>query len=808
MFPWQLGGMHFVNLFFKCELFFQEFRNSKFLCEPEGQRGKEKKKRGVPELTVTDAAGGYLPRGHGMVARGGCHHDMASASVYVYVYVYALVLLLLSGGALAQQKEKITQQQQENEPGGYDDAIQVGVTRPGAAMAGLENLTLAALQAAPLAALEGTGDGGGDRFSAPSSGFGPVDRVRLESLKELLDHLNFRDLHLDLQERKAVAGGLGDFLADGGDYTSVATANYTALLSGLDLETQREIDTAATFFSASSCFFPLNGRSGVSQRQWVFYLASRAQSYGEEDEDEIPWRTFPILCQNATFEIPQWLGAYEWMNDLISSLSTPVYTTSVGRIPETIGNLRNLQTLSLHGAVTGRIPRSLGRLHKLTALFLQNNQIDGSIPRELGNCTGLMKVWLYDNKLEGEIPDEFADLRNLEELYLQDNALTGPTPLTPALAGVGQRLGPQNFVYYGNPMAGAEEEVAPVQTPANQGGLEGWEIALVVVAVGLAGATIAVAVGWSLRRSRQTAGSRSDDFLDDCERSAHCCINRKDLKLIKVVGRGTYGSVFEAKWNDIPVAVKIMNVHDSQVASREESRKYIQSFEKEVELLSEFRHANIVQLFGYSLVSPHIYIVQELMAKNLSELTRSKGYVPDDIQILGVIEDIATGLAYLHPRIVHMDLKPQNILLSKEGRAKIADFGISKGKQGTFIQFTKQSHVPGSVIYMAPECFNSPEEVGEKCDVYSLAMILWECYTGCEPWEELPGPINVVNAVAVRGRRPLMPPNVPKDVAKLIIKCWQTDYHRRPSCAEIAKLCQLMKNDRHTHGNRPASRTV
>ena len=80
--------------------------------------------------------------------------------------------------------------------------------------------------------------------------------MRLESLKELLDHLNFRDLHLDLQERKAVAGGLGDFLADGGDYTFVATANYTALLSGLDLETQREIDTAATFFSASSCFFP------------------------------------------------------------------------------------------------------------------------------------------------------------------------------------------------------------------------------------------------------------------------------------------------------------------------------------------------------------------------------------------------------------------------------------------------------------------------------------------------------------------------------------------------------------------------
>ena len=64
----------------------------------------------------------------------------------------------------------------------------------------------------------------------------------------------------------------------------------------------------------------------------------------------------------------------------------------MGRIPETIGNLRNLQTLSLHGG-DGRIPRSLGRLHKLCPV-LQNNQIDRSIPRELGNCTGLMKVWL------------------------------------------------------------------------------------------------------------------------------------------------------------------------------------------------------------------------------------------------------------------------------------------------------------------------------------------------------------------------------------------------------------------------------
>ena len=77
-------------------------------------------------------------------------------------------------------------------------------------------------------------------------------------------------------------------------------------------------------------------------------------------------------------------------------------------------------------------------------------------------------------------------------------------------------------------------------------------------------------------------------------------------------------------------------------------------------------------------------------------------------------------------------------------------------------------------------------------------MIIWECYTGCEPWEELPSPISVVNAVAVQNRRPLMPKNVPVDVSRLIRKCWCTEAYKRPSCGEIAKLCQLMIQDRKT----------
>ncbi|QDZ22800.1 serine/threonine-protein kinase [Chloropicon primus] len=638
--------------------------------------------------------------------------------------------------------------------------------------------------------------------------FGPVDQMRIQGIQELLSQLNFIDMQLDLElKRRSNSSSPSSSASPGSSLqeliASPQLSSADGILSGLGIRTQREIETASEFLSSTNCYFPLNGSPSVSKEEWMYYLASRAQSYEAEEGTavdsilkELPWATFPILCQNSTFNVPQWLGKYDWMNDMVTSVEIPVYAKAVGRIPESIGNLSKLRTLSLQGGVEGTIPPSIGELQELTSLMLQNNDLIGSIPPEIGNCTSLVKLWVFNNELTGSIPDDIADLDSLEEFFAQDNQLTGQ--VTPALVGVQQKLG-RNFAITGNPMWAETQGVAATRVEESE--LEGWEIALIVVVAIVAAASAATLLVWAVRRGKlaMTASMRDlamKEFEDDCETQAMFCINRKDLQLVKLVGRGTYGSVFEAKWNGNPVAVKIMNVMDSQVHSREESRKYIRTFEKEVEFLSQFKHRNVVKLFGYSLVSPHVYIVQELLSQNLSQVTRSKQYKPDDLKILKIIQDISTGLSYLHPRIVHCDLKPQNILLSSKGEAKIADFGISKGKQGTFIQFTKHAHVPGSVIYMAPECFNSPEEVGEKCDVYSLAMIIWECYTGCEPWEELPSPISVVNAVAVQNRRPLIPENVPRDITRLIRKCWCTEYHKRPSCAEIAKLCELMIKDR------------
>eukprot|EP00798_Chlamydomonas_sp_ICE-L_P006773 gene6773-12766_t len=179
----------------------------------------------------------------------------------------------------------------------------------------------------------------------------------------------------------------------------------------------------------------------------------------------------------------------------------------------------------------------------------------------------------------------------------------------------------------------------------------------------------------------------------------------------------------------------------------------------------------------------------------------------DLLELLHVAYDIAQGLAYLHPHVIHRDLKPQNVLLDKRGRAKLADFGISRFKDPfkSFVSVTQQGGTPN---YMAPEVFNG-SHVDEKCDVYSLGCVMYECWTRRVPFHNLAvqagpnvnvglfqmlvqagpnvsmGLFQIILAVAINGQRPFLPDEMPVGLRHLIIECWKEQPKQRPAIDTI-----------------------
>ena len=268
-------------------------------------------------------------------------------------------------------------------------------------------------------------------------------------------------------------------------------------------------------------------------------------------------------------------------------------------------------------------------------------------------------------------------------------------------------------------------------------------------------------------------------------------VDTHKIQLLKQIGSGAHGSVYEAIWVDhgnLRVAVKVLN-EVSFVGGERASESKLATLKTEVCLLSRLEHPNIVKLLGACLAPPRICLVEELLEKSLGDLiAERRGAGLDYREILQVGNQVAAALAYLHPTVVHRDLKPANVLVDRNGRYKVADFGIARCKSSTYLVTTEGTGTPA---YMAPELFGQ-EKACEKVDVYSLGMVLWQCLTGKTPWGHLTVPFQVVMLVGIEQKRPDLPADCPPPLRSLIEKCWDGDPRRRPSCAEIEKRTRLL----------------
>jgi len=204
----------------------------------------------------------------------------------------------------------------------------------------------------------------------------------------------------------------------------------------------------------------------------------------------------------------------------------------------------------------------------------------------------------------------------------------------------------------------------------------------------------------------------------------------------KIIGKGSYSTVFKATNEDTGEKVALKTVDLYQLSSRE-PRKYQKlkdRLKKEIKIAKSIDHPHLVKLIDVLKEDEKIYLVFEFCeCGDLSKYLGDTGIL-DELQAKNFLSQILSGLSYLHGRnIIHRDLKPQNILITKKDgkpHLKIADFGFAKEIEPEDMSAT----ICGSPLYMAPQLLRM-DRYSPKADVWSLGVIMYEMITGNKPIE-------------------------------------------------------------------------
>ncbi len=195
-----------------------------------------------------------------------------------------------------------------------------------------------------------------------------------------------------------------------------------------------------------------------------------------------------------------------------------------------------------------------------------------------------------------------------------------------------------------------------------------------------------------------------------------------------LLGHGGMGAVYKGRQPDLdrPVAIKLL---PAEIAADEQ---FIARFRREARTLAKLQHSGIVSVYDFGQTSEgHLYFVMEFVeGTDLHKILQGPGLNP--AQSLELISQVCDALHYAHSKgVIHRDIKPGNILVTSDGRVKLADFGLARPIKGESSVLTGRNVMMGTADYMAPE--QRDGHADQRADIYALGVMLYEMLTGKRP---------------------------------------------------------------------------
>ncbi|XP_015943143.1 probable LRR receptor-like serine/threonine-protein kinase At1g74360 [Arachis duranensis] len=427
-----------------------------------------------------------------------------------------------------------------------------------------------------------------------------------------------------------------------------------------------------------------------------------------------------------------------------------------GEIPSVIGTMVNFSMLHLgFNNFSGKFPAAMGTM-SLVVLNITMNKFSGEIPSEVGNMRCLQNLDFSSNNFSGQFPTSLNSLTELNKFNISFNPLiTGVVPST------GQFVTFDMNSYLGDPLLVLPNFIYNITGDKNTT-LHKYhkkKESKLSVFLGFAAITLAFMVfglltiivcalrkspledpGYLLREAKQShdsSSSASSPWLSDTVkviRLNKTAFTHDDILKAtgnfsedRIIGKGGFGTVYKGVFQDGRI-VAVKKLQREGIEGEKE-------FRAEMEVLSGhgfgWPHPNLVTLYGWCLNgSEKILVYEYIEGGTLEDLITDRTSFTWRRR-LEVAIDVAKALVYLHhecyPPIVHRDVKASNVLLEKDGKAKVTDFGLAR------VVDVGDSHVStvvaGTVGYVAPE-YGQTWQATTKGDVYSFGVLAMELATG------------------------------------------------------------------------------